>query len=58
MQMRNRTVGLIFELCEGGQLNKLLHNADNTPNCQFASAEKLQMAKDVSIGLSYLHSLR
>lgn len=58
MQMRNRTVGLIFELCEGGQLNKLLHKADNTPNCQFTSAEKLLMAKDVSIGLSYLHSLR
>ena len=58
MQVRNRTVGLIFELCEGGQLNKLLHNANNTPNGQFTSAAKLQMAKDVSIGLSYLHSLR
>lgn len=52
------TLGLIFELCDGGQLNKLLHNPDNTPRHMFSSAEKLRMAKDISIGIAYLHSLR
>ena len=53
-----RTLGMIFELCEGGQLNKLLHTPNNMPLNNFSSAEKLRMSKDIAIGLTYLHSLR
>ena len=56
--MYNRTLGMIFELCEGGQLNKLLHNPDNSPTRRFNTGRKMAMAKDVAIGLEYIHSMR
>jgi hypothetical protein len=54
----DRTMGLVFEICEGGQLNKLLHTRENQPLGNFTSAQKLRMAKDVSVGLDYLHNMR
>jgi len=46
------TVGSMFEYCEGGQLNNLIH----TQKVQFSSAQKLSMMTDIAMGLSYLHA--
>ena len=45
----DRTLGLVFELCEGGQLNKLLHTKDNQPNRHFTSAQASQPTRAVSL---------
>jgi hypothetical protein len=36
----------------------MLHNPDNTVNHRFSNQDKLGFAKDIAIGVSYLHSLR
>ena len=47
-------IGLVMELCEGGELNHLLH----VKKVRFSVPEKIGMAKDTACGIAYLHSLK
>jgi len=47
-------MGLVFELCAGGNLFRQLHEK----KFKYSGQQKLHLAKEVAMGLSYLHSLR
>ena len=52
--MQDWTFGLVFELCEGGNLSKLLH----VDKKQLPDSVRLSMARDVAAGLAFIHSAR
>lgn len=48
-------VGLVFELCEGGTLHHAIHASQSA---RLSSMQKVSIARQISIGMSYLHSRR
>jgi serine/threonine protein kinase len=49
--VRAWSIGLVLELCEGGEVNNLLH----TRKVKFSMQEKLGIIRDTAVGLAYLH---
>ena len=47
-------IGYVMELCEGGELNDLLH----VKKFPFSMPQKISMARDAACGVAYLHSLK
>jgi len=47
------TLGLIFELCEGGNLHKMLHQNKTA----LSDMLRVSMARDVAAGLAFIHSV-
>jgi serine/threonine protein kinase len=50
--VKDWSIGLILELCEGGEVNNLLH----TKKVKFSMQEKMSMVRDTAAGVAYLHS--
>jgi len=50
---KNWSIGLVFGLCQGGEVNNLMH----TKKVKFSMQEKLSFMKDTAQGVAYLHSL-
>lgn len=46
------SIGFVLELCDGGEINNLLH----TRKVKFSMQEKLRMVRDTAAGVAYLHS--
>ena len=48
------SIGTMYEFCEGGQLNRLLHKT----RVKLSTAQKMKLLTDLANGLSYLHANR
>ncbi len=45
-------IGLVFELCEGGSLHDAVHKAQH----RLSAVQRVAIAHQVAVGMSYLHS--
>ena len=61
-QNQDWTLGLVFELCEGGSVHKFLHGENNaqgqTVKRDVPDAVRLGWARDVAAGVAFIHSTR